>query len=267
MLSRRREQIVLLLGLIVLNTLLAWDARRLWQDYQQRTRWIYAPGVPKVASARALRSQMMPAQSFSEVIDRNMFTPERTSRAPKDEAKAPELPLLYGTMNLGSGWFALMAGGDQAVSGMSKRVIVGEEIGGYKLATISGSRVVLEWNGKTFSVDTADSVRRAARSVASTVRTETPSSAAATRASASASSAPRVTMVGTPASAPTPFSPSSDRQKAIAAGNNAPPGAPTDAPPGTVIGGKRKVVNPTPFGDQVFWVDVDKPAQGEKKEQ
>ncbi len=265
MLSRRREQMVLLLGLIVLNTLLAWDLRRLWQDYQQRTRWIYASPAPKVAPARATRAQMMPAQSFSEVVDRNMFTPERTSQSPKDEAKAPELPLLYGTMNLGEGWFALMAPGDQAVSGLSKRVIVGEEIGGYKLATISGSRVVVEWNGKTFNIDTADSVRRAARSVASTVRTEAAPSAAAR--TSTDSSAPRVTMVGTPASAPTPFSPGANRQKASAVGNNAPPGAPADAPPGTVIGGKRKVVNPTPFGDQVFWVDADKPVQGEKKEQ
>jgi hypothetical protein len=266
MLSRRREQIVLLLGLVVVNALLAWGARRLWQDYQQRARWIYAPAAPKVASARAPRSQMMPAQSFSEIVDRNMFTPERTIQSPKDEAKAPELPLLYGTMNLGEGWFALMAPGDQAVSGLSKRVIVGEEIGGYKLASISGSRVVVEWNGKTFNIDTAESVRRAARSVASNVRTETAPSAVA-RASTSASDAPRVTTVGRPVSDPTPFSPGSERQKASAVGNNAPPGAPPDAPPGTVIGGKRKVVNPTPCGDQIFWVDADKPAQGEKKEQ
>ncbi|HEV2495147.1 MAG TPA: hypothetical protein VG204_18965 [Terriglobia bacterium] len=265
MLSRRREQIVLLLGLIVLNALLAWDVRRLWQDYQQRTRWIHAATPPKSTPPATAPSQgALPTQSFAEIVDRNMFTPERTSQSPKDEVKAPELPVLYGTMSLGEGWFALMAPGDQGASGFSKRVGVGEEIGGYKLISISGSRVEVEWNGKTFHIDAADSVRRA-RSVASAVRAEPVPTPA--RDSASASGGPRVTMVGTPSSASGPVSSGTSRQRSNVASNGPPPGAPPDAPAGTVIGGKRKVVNPTPFGDQVFWVDADKPAQGEKKDQ
>lgn len=264
MLSRRREQIVLLLGLIVLNALLAWDLRRLWQDYQQRTRWIQAATPSKSAPPATVPSQTVsPAQSFAEIVDRNMFTPERTSQSPKDDVKAPDLPVLYGTMSLGEGWFALMAPGDQAASGLSKRVGVGEEIGGYKLVSISGSRVVVGWNGKTFNIDSADSVRRA-RSVASARAATVPAPA---RESASASNSPRVTTVGTPSSALEPSSPSATRRRNIAAGTGAPPGVPDDAPAGTVVGGKRKVVNPTPFGDQVFWVDVDKPAPGEKKDQ
>jgi|GEM_PF-581691 len=265
MLSRRREQIVLLLGLIVLNALLAWDLRRLWQDYQQRTRWIQAATPSKSAPPATVPSRTVsPTQSFAEIVDRNMFTPERTSQSPKDEVKAPELPVLYGTMSLGEGWFALMAPSDQAASGLSKRVGVGEEIGGYKLVSISGSRVVVGWNGKTFNIDAADSVRRA-RSVASNARAATVPALA--RESAPASNSSRVTTVGTPSSALESSSPSATRQRNIAAGTGAPPGAPDDAPPGTVVGGKRKVVNPTPFGDQVFWVDADKPAPGEKKDQ
>jgi hypothetical protein len=266
MLSRRREQFVLFLGLIILNLLLVWEARRLWQDYQQRRRWIYAAMAPKAVPPATARTQApLPTQNFAEIVDRNLFTPERKSQSPQAEAKAPELPVLFGTMSLGEGWFALMAPGDQAASGLSKRVIVGEEIGGYRLVSISGSRVVVEWNGQTFNVDAADSVRRV-RSVASLARPE--AVATPTRESAPASGAPRVTMVGTPGSAAGPFSPGSARQNGAAiAGSGAPPGAPRDAPAGTVMGGKRKVVNPTPFGDQVFWIDVDKPTQGEKKDQ
>lgn len=263
MLSRRREQVVLLLGLVALNALLAWDLRRLWQDYQQRTRWIQAATPSKSTPPVAGPSQAaLPTQSFTEIVDRNLFTPERTTQSPKDQVKAPELPVLYGTMSLGEGWFALMAPGDQAASGLSKRVGVGEEIGGYKLVSISGSRVVVDWNGKTFNIDAADSVRRA-RSLASASRPET----VAPGAREPASSAPRVTMVGTPSAAAGPFAPGSGRQGKSAANNGAPPGAPPDAPAGTVIGGKRKVVNPTPFGDQVFWVDVNQPTPGEKKDQ
>lgn len=264
MLSRRREQMVLLLGLIVLNAVLAWDVRRLWRDYQQRMRWIDTSTVIQASPMSAAKSRnQLPAQNFAEIVDRNMFTQERTSRSPKDEAKAPELPSLDGTMNIGEGWFALMAPGEQAVSGPSKRINIGEEIGGYRLVSISGSRVVVEWQGKTFNIDTVDSVRRAARNVASTVRTET----AARAATGSTSSPPHVTMVGTPASGSTSFPAGARGQGAQAPGTDVPRGAPADAPPGTVIGGKRKVVNPTPFGDQVFWVDADQPAQGDKKDQ
>jgi hypothetical protein len=49
------------------------------------------------------------------------------------------------------------------------------------------------------------------------------------------------------------------------AGYNAPPGAPIDAPPGTVFGGKQKFVGHTPMGDQVYWKDVEQPKTTEKE--
>lgn len=268
MLSRRREQAVLLAGLIVLNVALAWDARGLWRDYHQRTRWIYAPVEPGPASSPSARPYgARGAQSFEEIVRRNLFTPERTNQQPQEEAKAPPLPLLWGTMNLGEGWFALMAPGDQAsgAAGLSQRVSVGQEIGGYKLVSISGSRVEVDWGGKTFNIDTADSVRRAPRSLAS--RTEVPAAARA-NTPVSAGDGSRVTGVGQTPPAATPFA-AVQPVKPGAAGNFAPPpGAPADAPPGTVFGGKRKVVTPGPFGDQVIWVEAEpapKPAGEEKQ--
>jgi len=41
-----------------------------------------------------------------------------------------------------------------------------------------------------------------------------------------------------------------------AAARMTPPGASPDTPPGTVVGGKRKVLLPTPFGTLVQWQDV-----------
>ena len=101
-------------------------------------------------------------QSFVEIVDRNVFSPLRGSQPPQpqEEAKAPKPPLLFGTMNLGNGWFALMAPGDQP-SPASKRVLPGEEIGGYKLVSIGTSNVVIEWQEKKITLDISESARRA----------------------------------------------------------------------------------------------------------
>jgi hypothetical protein len=265
--SRRREQMVLLVGLVVLNALLGWDLHRRWRDYQKRTQWIDAPVAPGSASTPSARPRTARTQSFAEIVSQNMFTQERTSQSPQEEVKAPPLPFLWGTMNLGTGWFALMAPGDQA-PGLSQRVVVGQEIGGYKLVSISGSQVVVDWGGKNFNINTADSVRRAPRSVANTARPETPAGGRTTASPTSAGDAGRVTTVAPASPTVTPFSAGAQKGKTGAAGA-APPGAPPDAPPGAIFGGKRKVVTPTPFGDSVYWVDAEpaqKPAGEESKE-
>ncbi len=255
MLTRRREQIVLLFGLITLNALLGWYAHRLWSDHQSRTQWIYAQiAAGPSATLTAPPGTPAGAQSFAEIVDRNLFSPERTSHPPEaKEAKAPELPLLYGTMNLGNGWFALMAPGDQA-SGLSKQVLPGEEIGRYKLVSIASSQVVVEWGEKKFTIDASESARRVPRIIEKTAKTEKTAPARSVEAPAASGTTSHVTTV-----APL-FSPSSareERKKFSTAGYNAPPGAPVDAPAGTVFGGKRKVEVPTPFGTQVGWEDVE----------
>ncbi len=262
MLRRRREEMILLLGLIALNGVLGWRLVGFWKDYRHRTQWIYARPAPTPAtSSMVSRESSSAGQDFAAIITRNLFRPERSSQTPGEEAKRPELPILYGTMNVGTGWFALMAPGDQ-LSGLSKRVLPGEEIGGYKLVSIAGSQVVVDWLGKRFPIDASESARRVARSTERTSTAQAPVSSA----SPASGRAPQVNTI-----APTAVSPQSgsdDKRKFTASGYNAPPGAPLDAPAGTVIGGKRKVVMPTPFGNQVWWEDVPppKPSAGTEAE-
>ena len=162
MLARRREQILIIAGLIGLNILLGWFLGRLWKDYRSRTQWLYAgaPAQPPATRAAGPNQAGQP-QSFVEIVDRNVFSPLRGSPPPQpqEEAKAPKPPLLFGTMNLGNGWFALMAPGDQP-SPASKRVLPGEEIGGYKLVSIGTSNVVIEWQEKKITLDISESARR-----------------------------------------------------------------------------------------------------------
>jgi hypothetical protein len=242
MLGRRREQIFIIGGLIGLNVLLGWLLGRLWKDYRSRTEWLSASvAAQRPPTPAAGSNQTAQPQSFVEIVDRNVFSPLRGRQPaqPQEEAKAPKLPLLFGTMNLGEGRFALMSPGDQSPP-VSKRVLPGGEIGGYKLVSIGTSNVVLEWQEKKITLEISEPASRGPGNVERTANVH-PS------AGTTAASTPNpVITVGSVSGGATPAS----------AVNLRPSGPPPDVPVGTIIGGKRKVLQPTPFGMVPQWVDV-----------
>jgi hypothetical protein len=246
MLGRRRELILIIGGLIGLNLLLGWFLGRLWKDYRSRTQWLYAgTSAQSRAPLAAGSNRTGQPQSFVEIVGRDVFSPLRGSPPPQppEAANAPKLPILFGTMNLGSGRFALMAPGDQA-SPVSKRVLPGEEIGGYKLVSIGTSNVVLEWQEKKITLDISESARHVPGIVEKT-------------ASPSLHPAP-MTMAGSTTSSATTVAPFTVGPSASAARSSM-PGAFPDVPEGTVVDGKRKVLVPTPFGPVVQWQEVGQP--------
>lgn len=258
MLGRWREQMIVLLGLVSLNLGLGWTLRGYWKDYRARTAWIYAQRAPVMPSAPSeLSGATVRAQSFAGIVARTIFRPDRGSEGATETAKVPELPILYGTMNLGKGRFALMTPGDQA-SGPSKQVFTGDEVGGYKLVSIGDSQVIVAWGEKQSTINVWESARRIPRIIEKTAPTTRP-----TEAPTSAGSTGRVTTVAPPSTQAAATE--SERRKFTPAGYNAPPGAPVDAAAGTVFGGKRKVVRPTPFGNQVWWEDVEPTKNPEQK--
>jgi len=238
MLSRRREQILILGALISLNILLGWFLGLVWKEYRTRTQWLSGVPAAQYGLPRARGSdQARQPQSFVEIVDRDVFSPLRGVPPPQptEELKAPKLPILFGTMDLGSGRFALMSPADQAPL-VSKRVLPGEEIGGYKLLTVGASNVVLEWQEKTTTLEITQPASR------------------------SSSLAERGTAARPPAGAPPASAPGTmntvGSTAASAAASLAPPGAPPNAPLGTIVGGKKKVLLPTPFGTLEMWQDV-----------
>ena len=245
--GRRREQILVISGLIALNVLLGWVVGRLWNDYRSRTQWLYASASAPVTPTRAAGlNQAGQPQTFVEIVDRNVFSPLRGSPPPQpeEEAKAPKLPLLFGTMDLGKGRFALMAPADQP-SAVSKRVLPGEEIGGYKLVSIGISNVVLEWQEKKTTLDISESVRHVPGIIEKT-------------ASPNLRVAPVTTATST-ANSPTTAAPLHVGPSSTPAGSS-PRDALANVPEGTIVGGKRKVVVQTPFGPTVQWQDVNQPS-------
>jgi len=250
-LTRRRERIIVFVGLLALNLGFGWMLNRYWKDYRYRAQWIYAQRSLGPASEAQTPRTPVAAQSFALIVDRTIFRPERTNETPADAVKMPELPLLYGTMNFGDGMFAMMAPGDQA-NALSKPVHPGEEVGGFKLVSIGDSQVVVAWGEKQFTVNVWESARKIPRIVEKPGPTSAPSRSAAAQPGAGS-----VTTTGS-ASGGTVRAGASQAATG-AAGFYAPPGASADAPAGTVIGGKRKVVTMTPFGPSSRWEDVEPP--------
>jgi len=242
--GRRRERIFIIAGLIVLNILLVWFAGRLWKDYRNRTAWLHAATLPQPLGAPAPGSnRAAQPQSYVDIVDRDLFSPLRGTQPaqPQEEVKAPKPPFLSGTMNLGKGWFALMAPGDQS-SPVYSRVLPGEEIGGYKLVSIGASSVVVQWQEKKITVDISEPSHRGPGN------TEASSGGGPRPAGGSSvgrPAGPSVNPLITSRAASRPLNPQ------VAQSTPAPQVA-----EGTVVGGKRAVVVATPFGPVTQWVDV-----------
>jgi len=242
MLGRKREWILIVGGLIALNVLLGWLLAGRWKEYRSNIQWLSLGAAPQRAPASATGSNHAgQPPSFVEVVDRNVFSPLRGSVPvqAQEEAKAPRLPILFGTMDLGSGRFALMSPGDQSLP-LSKRVLPGEEIGGYKLVSIGTSNVVVEWQDKRTTLEITAPVSRVSGTIERTPNVRT-------IAGTTSSGAPGAGPVVVP----------NTGLGASLAGRTGQPGGQPDVPVGTVVGGKRKALVPSPFGPLVEWQDVN----------
>jgi len=242
MLGRRRELILTVGGLIALNVLLCWLLVGRWKEYRSSIQWL-SRGVATQHAPASAAGLNRPAQppSFAEIVDRDVFTPLRGSvpAQAQAEVKVPRLPVLFGTMDLGSGRFALMSPGDQSPP-LSKRVLPGGEIGGYKLVSIGTSNVVVEWQDKRITLEIAPPAARAAGTFERTPNVRT---------------APATAAIGAPGAVPVVVPEAGPGASATARSGQ--PGSPPDVPVGTIVGGKRKTLVPTPFGTVVQWEDVN----------
>ena len=154
---------IVLLDLILLLVIVGLTAgiRAAWQRNHAR----YA--VP-AASSRAVTMAGLGAGTqpplalldYGELVNRNLFSPDRNNVQPvvkKEKRQGPPLPVVIGTMNLGSGMVALMVDPKQAASGSFKRVKSGDEIGGYKVIQIAEHKVVVEFDGEETTLDVYES--------------------------------------------------------------------------------------------------------------
>jgi len=253
MLGRKRELILIVSGLIALNVLLGWLLVGRWKEYRNHIHWLSQGVAPQRAPASPTgSSQAGQPSSYVDIVDRNVFSPLRGSvpvQPQEAEAKAPRLPVLFGTMNLGSGWFALMSPGDQSPP-LAKRVLPGTEIGGYKLLSIGTSNVVVEWQAKRTTLEI-------------TAPAPGPRVPGIIERTANVRTGPATTAPSAPGASPIVVP--NAGLGASATGRTGQPSAEPDVPVGTVVAGKRKVVVSSPFGPLVQWQDVN--ASGSQTQQ
>ena len=154
---------IVLLNLLLLAAVLGMAAgvRAAWQRNHARYAAPAASSPAVTAAGLARGAQAAPALlDSSELVNRNLFTPDRNNVQPlvkKEKRQGPPLPVVIGTMNLGSGMVALMVDPKQAASGSFKRVKTGDEVGGYEVIQIAAHKVVVEFDGEQTTLDVYES--------------------------------------------------------------------------------------------------------------
>lgn len=260
---------LLMLNLALLTLLVAGGFELHRRVEQARSRYEILRRFEAAKEAPAYPSPQAPGRvrqaDFLPIVDRMLFYQDRNAivevEAPVEKVvERPALPVLSGVMNLGDGPIALLA--DDAKSD-PRPVQAGEKVGEYTFLGFSGDKLKLAWQGEEIEVSQdrlaaepeprGRSGSRAASSAGSTSSSPARRPAAANRRQSNRPEAKTQQAAA-------------DTRKTIGGryniGTEIRPGVyradpHDDSPAGTEFEGYRKVVNPTPFGNQSWWVRKD----------
>jgi hypothetical protein len=226
---------------ILMATRLAGDWKRGNERYSRLdSRSGAAPTVPPVPV-----SGPSPI-SGSEVVAKNLFSRDRNNDRPQvaqTQAAAP-LPVVIGTLRLGSGYEALMADAVEAAAHRFRRVKKGEQVGPYTVSEIRDEAVVVEFQGQKTVVN----VYQSAQSVARAAQPEAPAAA----------QAPAASPVVESSAGPQPPYPAAAASGAQAAAAGAGSGASASDVKVTIEGNRRRYERQTMFGPSVWFEDIKK---------
>jgi hypothetical protein len=201
---------------------------------------------------------------YLPIVNRLLFYQDRNAvvevEAPVEKAvERPALPVLSGVMDFGEGPLALMADNPR---GTPRLVAKGEKVGEYTFLGFAGDKLKLAWQGEEMEVDQqrlAGELERDSRGNARSAGGSGSSNAGARRPANRRQQASR-------SETKAQQQPQAENRKTIGGryniGTEIKPGVfradPKDSSPaGTEFEGYRKVVNPTPFGNQSWWVRKD----------
>lgn len=240
--------------IVFLNVVLLMAA--VWLGASVRTAWRanharYAAVGMGTAEAEEAAAQPVSAAAagYTEIVARNLFTPDRNNEQPVVQTvqrQRPPLPFVIGTLNLGSGFLALIAEEREASQGTFRRMREGDEIGGYKIAKIAEHQVVLDFDGQKFPIDVYESAASVPRPAGFQAAAPAPPStgqvvSAVPGAGTTESAAASAPAQATPRNIIRPL-----------------PGADPKDPylSVTIEGNRRKFSRQTPFGIQVWYEEI-----------
>ena len=228
--------IVLMIAAILLSFRLAGE----WRRANLR----YAALESQTADAPAVllpirRSRPFPATQ--EIVEMNLFSADRTSALIQAETEQPvslQVPVVFGTINLGDAYEALMADRDQAATGKFQRVKTGERLGAYTVVEIVDEKVVIELEGQRTTLDVYQSANSVARP----------------RPRSAQPASPVVESVGSALPRPAASRQRGTAQRPASRGTTARQSPDVQV---TIEGNRRRFERQTIFGPQVWYEDIE----------
>jgi hypothetical protein len=231
------------LALLVIAGLLFWQLRREWIGAQTRDLALLKSTLPAAhVPGLAPLDKVGPvsAAEFAEIALKNLFSPDRNPNVivdpPKPVAPTPQppFPVAHGVM-LWEGVPPTIVLSEKG-NGTQKGYHPGDTIGPWKLVSLDRSYVGFEWDGKEFKKRIDELIDR------------NPGAQVA----APAAAAPQAAAVKSGVQALSDASHSGQPSIDIGAGFKA-CYSDDSSPAGTTADGMKKVVTPTPFGQNCHW--------------
>jgi len=239
----KRKLVVLNLALLALVAGAAWQLRQQWiagkarEQRLLRQKPVRAPAPPAV-SGRA--PQSVTATSYGEIAQQMLFSQDRNPNVVVEVEPVkpfPPLPIAHGVVNLGDGPMVLLS---EKPDGPHRSFTAGDKVGEYTVVAVYRDEIVLEGEGRQLKKRLEELIDRTA--------SQAPPARASAQRSAPTVVAPLRAKVET---STTEAGPGPD------AGGGIKICRPEDtSPPGTVVGGYRKVVTRSPFGGVCRWEPV-----------
>lgn len=246
--------------LMLLNLVLAamlggawWQMKQTWEQARVREEALLGRRVAAAAAPDAPKmeqSQPVTATSYADVAMKMLFSRDRNPNVVIEEKPpepVPEFPVTYGVLAFGDDLTVFM--GEKAAS-PQKGFHAGDQIGAFKIASLTREDIVLEWKDKKFEKTIAE------------LKAKGPAPAAQ---EAAAAPAPKIHQETGRVLVEGPPSPKMEeivkkQQEAsggnpwISVGGTNHACAPGDSTPsGSVVNGFRKVQRPGMFGNNCFW--------------
>ena len=223
---------------ILMGVRIAADWQKANERYGELARkTAVASTVPLVPATEVVSS------TGRELIAKNLFTPDRNNDRPQEtKAKAAvQLPIIIGTMRLGTAYEALMT---EAGPGPQRfrRVKQGEQVGPYVVAEIRDEAVVVEYEGQKTVVNVYQSAKSVIRAAGNTGTT-----------TGSAPASPVVESVASSPAAESGTKPSGTSAQPNEGGTTA------VGMPGVRVrieGNRKRFERDTMFGPQVWYEDI-----------
>jgi hypothetical protein len=239
----KRKLVSLDLALVLAIGAVSWRLREDWvaaRAREQKLRETHRAAQSAVASVPAA-PEPVTATGYADIAQKMLFSKDRNPTVVIEPAPAPPpkpmppLPVLYGVMSLLDGPTVIMS---ERRDTPHEGVRTGDKVGEFTLVAVTRDEITLEWDGKEITKQIDEMIDRSAKEPAQpppdTVRGQRPA----------------VTTISQPPAQPQ----RADSVPGVDVGKGMRSCLPGDtSPAGTVSNGFRKVVNPTPFGQQCHW--------------